>query len=93
MLNADDSNLSNRSLFIHSNAANHVEALCGGFRWDMRRKPSDPAAEVKHDKAVTGIHSTGERSFLSCSLDGRLCLWDFNVGRKPTHVFSAPDHG
>ena len=63
-------------------------------RWNMRSKPSEPEAKLEHEKAVTGIHSTGQRSFVSCSLDGCLCVWDFNAGsRKPLYTVSAPDGG
>ncbi|KAL0055419.1 hypothetical protein WJX82_000253 [Trebouxia sp. C0006] len=62
--------------------------------WNMRSKPSEPEAKLEHEKAVTGIHSIGQRSFVSCSLDGRLCVWDFNAGsRKPLYTVSAPDGG
>ncbi|KAA6424266.1 MAG: hypothetical protein FRX49_05478 [Trebouxia sp. A1-2] len=61
------------------------------YLWNMRSKPTNPEAGVKHEKAVTGIHSTGQRSFVSCSLDGRLCVWDFNVSRRPLYTVSAPD--
>lgn len=82
---------------LHANP--HCPTLLSGdeagtiYIWNMRSKPSEPEAEVRHDRAVTGIHSTGERSFVSCSLDGRVCVWDFNHGRRPLMNVSAPDGG
>ena len=57
----------------------------------MRSKPSDPEAEVRHDKTVTGIFSISEKGFVSCSTDGRLCVWDLSQGRRPVYMVTAPD--
>lgn len=60
-------------------------------RWNMMSKPTAPQSEVRHERGITGLHSTGERSFASCSLDGRLCVWDLSQGKRPVSTLFSPD--
>ena len=67
-----------------------VRMLLG--RWNMLKKPTGPDLEVRHERSITGLHSIGEHSFVSCSLDGRLCVWDIKSGRRPVSTLHAPDN-
>lgn len=64
-------------------------ALC---RWSMIRKPAAPDAAVRHEGAITGLHSLSEHSFVSCSMDGRLCVWDIKSGKRPVSILHSPDN-
>lgn len=54
-------------------------------------RPTAPQSEVRHERTITGLHSIGERSFVSCSMDGRLCVWDLNHGKRPVSTVQSPD--
>ena len=58
----------------------------------MIRKPTAPDLEVRHERSITGLHSIGKHSFVSCSMDGRLCVWDMTTGRQPVSTMQAPDN-
>ena len=61
-------------------------------RWNMLRKPTGPDLEVRHERSITGLHSIGEHIFVSCAMDGRLCVWDMRNGRRPVSTMHAPDN-
>ncbi|KAL3139772.1 hypothetical protein ABBQ38_004075 [Trebouxia sp. C0009 RCD-2024] len=60
--------------------------------WSMIRKPAAPDAAVRHEGAITGLHSLSEHSFVSCSMDGRLCVWDIKSGKRPVSILHSPDN-
>ncbi|KAL3154336.1 hypothetical protein ABBQ32_013819 [Trebouxia sp. C0010 RCD-2024] len=60
--------------------------------WSMIRKPAAPDAAVRHERAITGLHSLSEHSFVSCSMDGRLCVWDIKSGKRPISILHSPDN-
>lgn len=60
--------------------------------WNMIRKPAGPDSEVRHERGITGLHSLSDHSFVSCSMDGRLCVWDIKSGKRPVSTVHSPDN-
>lgn len=60
-------------------------------RWDLRTKPSAPAARVRQGGAVVGLATLNERHLLSAGADGRLLLWDVRRPAHPLRTVASPD--
>ncbi|KAI8476077.1 MAG: WD40-repeat-containing domain protein [Monoraphidium minutum] len=55
--------------------------------WDMRAKPSAPAAVMAaHTRNVTGLSLVHDSLLASCGIDGRVLLWD---PRRPASPYSV----
>lgn len=60
-------------------------------RWDLKAKPSKPSMSFRHSAAVTGLNHPNDRHLVSCSMDGRLFLWDIRRPVQPLCSMASPD--
>ncbi|CAL8466974.1 g6510 [Coccomyxa elongata] len=59
--------------------------------WDLKAKPSKPSMSFRHSAAVTGLNHPNDRHLVSCSMDGRLFLWDIRRPVQPLRSMASPD--
>ena len=60
-------------------------------RWDMRAKPSQPVARLRHAGAVTGLQALNECHLATTGMDARLLLWDMRRTAHPLCDIASPD--
>lgn len=46
---------------------------------------------MKHKSAVTGLVTLSDLTFLSCSTDSRIAIWDIRNNSRPLHNMGTPD--
>lgn len=77
----------------NDSAVSSVDVGSAGCRWELRSKPSKPAASWLAGGSVAAAALVSATSLVTAGGDGRVVLWDTRRPARPVASAASPDGG